>query len=83
MLAGVCFLAAMFVLALIGKGISVLVSLGLDSPLAASALALIAWASLNVVSYGLIGMGLLRRRQRMTAIGGSILVLSTLALFFV
>lgn len=83
MLAGVCFLAAMFLLALIGKAMSVLGSLGLDSPLAASALAVIAWASLNVTSCGLVGMGLLRRRQRLTAIGGSILVLSTLVLFFV
>ena len=83
MLAGVSFLTAMFLLALIGKTISVLASLGLDSPLAAGTLPFIAWASLNVVSCGLIARGLLRRRQRLTAIGGSILVLSTLALFFV
>jgi len=83
MLSGLSFLAAMFFLALIGKGVSVLASLGLDWPGAPSAIGLVVWASLNVISCGLIGIGLLRRRQRLTAIGGSILILSTLALFFV
>jgi hypothetical protein len=82
-LTGFCFLAAVILVVIVGKGIDVMVSAGLDSPYGVSALVLIAWGSLNVISCGLVGVGLFRRRLLLTGIGGSILVLSTVVLAIV
>ena len=40
----------------------------------------IAWAFVNVLSFGVVGVGLFCRRQCLTVIGGCILLLSTLFL---
>jgi len=78
-LSGVSFLGAAFLAFLVYKSIAILAS-GLYYQ---SMVIAIPWACLNVVSFALVGTGLLCRRPRLTATGGCILVLSSIIMGFI
>jgi hypothetical protein len=76
-LSGVCFLGGVRLACLAFEGITIVAS-GLCS---ATIYVDLSWSCANVVSFLLVGIGFVRRRQGLTAIGGCILVVSTLLLF--
>ncbi len=84
-LSGVCFLEAAFLAVHACETISILASEGLHSEVPGKGnewiLAIVPWAGVNIISMALVGIGLLRRRAALTAIGGCTLVLSTFILF--
>ena len=86
-LSGVSFLGAIFLAVIAYKAVAISVSIGPNSVTPkgyqSATLAAIPWACVNVLSFGLVAVGLFRRRQRLTVVGGCVLVVSTVILMAV
>ena len=83
-LSGVSFIGAVFLAFIADKAVAISVAIGRGSTstgFRSVTLLLLPWACINVASFGLVSVGMFRKRQRMTLVGGCVLGLSTLILF--
>lgn len=83
-LCGVCFFGAIFLMLVVvgvSMQITIWVSLGPHSVIPLrdqlSDLLLTLWACVNIISFGFVGVGVLRQRLRLTVIGGTMLFLTS------